>query len=125
MQTTINHTCGHEATHQIYGTNARGERTNKIKWLSSTVCKKCYPLQKNHEDALKMNEKIDKEILIKKIMLEVREATAIFDDASDEVLKNTMAEGSKVLTVYLSEDVIEDKREDLITLIEILKSHNL
>ncbi|MEF2736057.1 MAG: hypothetical protein U0N15_02370 [Bifidobacterium choerinum] len=37
----IVHTCGHEETVQIYGTNVHGERTRKAEWLESKPCREC------------------------------------------------------------------------------------
>lgn len=48
-QYTITHTCGHTQTHQIYGTNAKGQRDNKIAWLSEQVCTECYKAQQQAE----------------------------------------------------------------------------
>lgn len=45
-QYNIRHTCGHEETVQIYGTNVHGERTRKAEWLKaewleSKPCRDC------------------------------------------------------------------------------------
>lgn len=40
-QYSITHTCGHEETVQIYGTNVHGERDRKISWLESKPCRDC------------------------------------------------------------------------------------
>lgn len=40
-QCHIIHTCGHEETVQIYGTNVHGERTRKAEWLESKPCREC------------------------------------------------------------------------------------
>ncbi|PKU96227.1 hypothetical protein [Bifidobacterium pseudolongum] len=40
-QYNIHHTCGHEETVQIYGTNVHGERTSKAEWLESKPCRDC------------------------------------------------------------------------------------
>lgn len=40
-QYNIHHTCGHEETVQIYGTNVHGERTRKAEWLESKPCRDC------------------------------------------------------------------------------------
>ena len=40
-QYDIHHTCGHEETVQIYGTNVHGERTRKAEWLESKPCRDC------------------------------------------------------------------------------------
>lgn len=40
-QYNIHHTCGHEETVQIYGTNAHGERQRKAEWLESKPCRDC------------------------------------------------------------------------------------
>ena len=40
-QYNIRHTCGHEETVQIYGTNVHGERTRKAEWLESKPCRDC------------------------------------------------------------------------------------
>ena len=40
-QYNIRHTCGHEETVQIYGTNVHGERTSKAEWLESKPCRDC------------------------------------------------------------------------------------
>lgn len=37
----IIHSCGHEETVQIYGTNTHGERENKKAWLESIPCREC------------------------------------------------------------------------------------
>ena len=37
----IHHTCGHEETVQIYGTNVHGERQRKAEWLESKPCRDC------------------------------------------------------------------------------------
>lgn len=38
----ITHSCGHTITHQICGTNVRGERDSKKTWLESRDCSECY-----------------------------------------------------------------------------------
>lgn len=40
-QYNIHHTCGHEETVQIYGTNVHGERQRKAEWLESKPCRDC------------------------------------------------------------------------------------
>lgn len=40
-QYNIHHTCGHEETAQIYGTNVHGERQRKAEWLESKPCRDC------------------------------------------------------------------------------------
>lgn len=40
-QHNIRHTCGHEETVQIYGTNVHGERQRKAEWLESKPCRDC------------------------------------------------------------------------------------
>lgn len=40
-QYNIHHTCGHEETVQIYGTNVHGERQRKAEWLESKPCREC------------------------------------------------------------------------------------
>lgn len=40
-QYTITHTCGHDETVQIYGTNVHGERERKAAWLESKPCRDC------------------------------------------------------------------------------------
>lgn len=40
-QYNICHTCGHEETVQIYGTNVHGERQRKAEWLESKSCRDC------------------------------------------------------------------------------------
>lgn len=40
-QYNIRHTCGHEETVQIYGTNVHGERQRKAEWLVSKPCRDC------------------------------------------------------------------------------------
>lgn len=40
-QYNIRHTCGHEETVQIYGTNVHGERQRKAEWLESKPCRDC------------------------------------------------------------------------------------
>lgn len=40
-QYDIHHTCGHEETVQIYGTNVHGERQRKAEWLESKPCRDC------------------------------------------------------------------------------------
>lgn len=37
----ITHTCGHDETVQIYGTNVHGERERKAEWLESKPCRDC------------------------------------------------------------------------------------
>lgn len=37
----ITHTCGHTTTHNIVGTDARGERGQKAEWLASQPCVEC------------------------------------------------------------------------------------
>ena len=37
----ITHTCGHDETVQIYGTNVHGERERKAQWLESKPCRDC------------------------------------------------------------------------------------
>lgn len=37
----ITHTCGHDETVQIYGTNVHGERERKAAWLESKPCRDC------------------------------------------------------------------------------------
>ena len=48
---TITHSCGHTVEHQIYGTNAHGERDRKIAWLESTPCSECYKAEKMEKTA--------------------------------------------------------------------------
>ncbi len=43
----INHSCGHEEEHQIYGTNSHGERQHKADWLANTLCSACYKAAKD------------------------------------------------------------------------------
>lgn len=38
----ITHSCGHTATHQIYGTNSHGERERKAAWLKNQDCSECW-----------------------------------------------------------------------------------
>ena len=40
-QYNIHHTCGHEETVQIYGTNVHGKRQRKAEWLESKPCRDC------------------------------------------------------------------------------------
>lgn len=40
-QYNIHHTCGHEETVQIYGTNVHGERQRKVECLESKPCRDC------------------------------------------------------------------------------------
>lgn len=40
-QYNIRHTCGHEETVQVYGTNVHGERQRKAEWLESKPCRDC------------------------------------------------------------------------------------
>lgn len=59
-QYTITHTCGHTQTHHIYGTNAKGQRDNKIAWLSEQVCTECYKAeQQAKRDAINANNAKD------------------------------------------------------------------
>lgn len=43
---TIDHACGHQERHQIYGTNSHGERENRAEWLATTLCEECYAAQR-------------------------------------------------------------------------------
>lgn len=47
----ITHSCGHTATHQIYGTNSHGERERKAAWLESRDCTDCWKAQQERERA--------------------------------------------------------------------------
>lgn len=47
---TINHTCGHNREVQLYGKNI--ERENKIKWMESKECPKCWGEKKRAEEAI-------------------------------------------------------------------------
>ena len=38
---TINHTCGHQSTKNIMGTNRNGERDRRIEWYASQACPAC------------------------------------------------------------------------------------
>lgn len=38
----ITHSCGHDQTHQIYGTNVNGERERKAGWLAGSPCTDCW-----------------------------------------------------------------------------------
>ena len=46
-QYTVNHTCGHQQTHQLYGPNK--DRQRKIEWLQTTVCTDCYRAQQDQQ----------------------------------------------------------------------------
>ena len=50
-QYTINHVCGHTEVHQIYGTNAHGERDRKEAWLATQPCSECRQAQREAERA--------------------------------------------------------------------------
>lgn len=50
-QYTVTHTCGHNHVHQIYGSNSKGQRDNKIAWLATTLCPKCYREQQDAKNA--------------------------------------------------------------------------
>lgn len=41
MKTAIEHSCGHRATVQLYGTNTHGERDRKAAWLATQSCPDC------------------------------------------------------------------------------------
>lgn len=45
----IKHICGHTQVHQIYGTNAHGERDRKQAWLATCLCDDCYKAQQQAE----------------------------------------------------------------------------
>lgn len=38
----ITHACGHVQTHQIFGSNTKGQRDSKRDWLASCLCEDCY-----------------------------------------------------------------------------------
>lgn len=56
MKYTITHTCGHTEEHQIYGTNAHGERDRKIAWLETTLCPECYRKEQAEKAAAEASE---------------------------------------------------------------------
>jgi hypothetical protein len=45
----VTHSCGHTATHQIYGPGK--ERERKLDWLSTTLCYDCYATKRDAERA--------------------------------------------------------------------------
>ena len=49
-QYNIRHTCGHEETVQIYGTNVHGERQRKAEWLESKPCHGCKRTEMREEN---------------------------------------------------------------------------
>lgn len=55
-QYTVTHTCGHEEVHQIYGTNAHGERDHKIEWLETTLCSECWKKEREVKAAAEARE---------------------------------------------------------------------
>lgn len=55
-QYTVTHTCGHNHTHQIYGTNSRGQRDNRREWLATQPCPKCAKAAREAENAAKNAE---------------------------------------------------------------------
>jgi hypothetical protein len=46
---TVDHTCGHSQTHQLYGPHK--ERERKLAWLEGTPCSECYRARKDTERA--------------------------------------------------------------------------
>ena len=50
-QYQITHSCGHTKTHQIFGTNSKGQRDNKRAWLATTLCEDCYKAEQNAKHA--------------------------------------------------------------------------
>lgn len=47
MKYTITHRCGHEQTHQIYGSNSKGQRDRKEEWLASKDCTPCWQAEQD------------------------------------------------------------------------------
>jgi hypothetical protein len=46
MKYTVEHSCGHEAIHELFGPGR--ERDKKIEWLKSTSCKDCFRSEQEH-----------------------------------------------------------------------------
>lgn len=51
MKYTITHACGHTQDRQIYGTDTRGQRGDKARWLESQPCSDCSRVQRERERA--------------------------------------------------------------------------
>lgn len=52
MKYTIKHSCGHEETVDLFGTNVHGERDRKVAWLESKPCRECESSQFEDENGL-------------------------------------------------------------------------
>lgn len=55
----ITHTCGHEVTHQLVGTNRRGERDRKEAWLKGSLCTGCWKEEQDAERDKQRAEKLE------------------------------------------------------------------
>lgn len=53
---SIKHTCGHNEVHQIFGTNAHGERDRKCEWLESRLCEACWKAEKEAQNQASAKE---------------------------------------------------------------------
>ena len=61
---TINHSCGHVTSVQLYGKMT--EREKRVSWLETTLCPDCYKAEKEKERAIELElakEKAEKESL--------------------------------------------------------------
>lgn len=47
----ITHACGHTVTHNIVGTNVRGEREQRAEWLAARPCQDCHRKQQQERAA--------------------------------------------------------------------------
>jgi hypothetical protein len=52
-QYKIRHSCGHDATVQIYGTNVSGERERKAEWLATQPCTNCARAERMTDNELR------------------------------------------------------------------------
>lgn len=124
---SIVHTCGHEETVQIYGTNVHGERTRKAEWLESKPCRNC-EREALREDMLAGAAELngsDKQVawandLRDKAIKEARELLAKLeaDTRVSQADKNTWrANGENAIKAMLAETSareIIDHRDDLV-----------
>ncbi|GAA0719555.1 hypothetical protein Drose_05865 [Dactylosporangium roseum] len=58
-QYDIMHSCGHEQTHQIYGTDVRGERKREAERLARRPCKDCWKAGRDADRAAKVAAYVD------------------------------------------------------------------
>lgn len=128
-QYNIHHTCGHEETVQIYGTNVHGERTSKAEWLESKPCRDCERKEMRDENLTGAAELEGSEKQVNwandlraKAIGDIKAKLATLDTqyiAAPQDWKNTQRKaGEAIITAMLAETsakTIIDNRDNLIS----------